>query len=103
MSMLPIKSSSSFPMSTGMSTGAIVGTLPDVINSITAIVDSCNNRDIRIHEITKLAEIENNKINKDYLDKCNQWTFKSRVMHEVFLSDKFSGDQIISLAKECLK
>ena len=102
---LPVKVCSSFPVSPEMATagGAVAGILPDIISSIGAIVNSCNNKDIRIHEITKCAEVENNRIEKDYLDKCNQWAFKSRLMHNAFTSDKISGDQIIELAKECLK
>jgi hypothetical protein len=83
-----------------MAAGSILESVPSVIASIGSIVESRNNRDIQMCEIQARATLENNRIEKDYLDKCNKWAFKSDVMHSAFQSDKISGNQIVDLAKE---
>lgn len=86
-----------------MAVGSFVEAVPNIITSVSSIVESCNNRDIRMCEIQARANLENNKIEKDYLDKCNKWAFKSDVLHCSFQSEKISGDQIVDMAKEFAK
>lgn len=94
---VPTTGKSTLPL---MAAGSILESVPIVISSIGSIIDSRNKRDIQIAEIQARASLENNRIEKDYLDKCNKWAFKSDVMHCAFQSDKISGNQIIDMAKE---
>ncbi|MBS7294376.1 MAG: hypothetical protein KIG96_03170 [Treponema sp.] len=99
---LPVPSTgkSSLPL---MAVGSFVESVPKVVTSIGSIVESCNNRDVRMCEIQARTTLENSKIEKDYLDKCNKWAFKSDVMHCSFQSEKISGNQIVDMAKEFAK
>ena len=99
---LPVPSigKSSMPI---MAAGSLIEAVPNVISSIGSIFESCNNRDIRMCEIQEKARLVNNKIEKDYLDKCNQWVFKDRAMQRAFESEKITGDQIVEMAKEFVK
>jgi hypothetical protein len=54
-------------------------------------------------EIQARTTLENSKIEKDYLDKCNKWAFRADVMHCSFQSEKISGNQIVDMAKEFAK
>lgn len=94
---VPTAGKSTLPL---MVAGSILESVPSVIASIGSIVESRNNRDIQMCEIQARASLENNRIEKDYLDKCNKWAFKSDVMHSAFQSDKISGNQIVDMAKE---
>ena len=94
---VPTAGKSTLPL---MAAGSILESVPIVIASIGSIVESRNNRDIQMCEIQARASLENNRIEKDYLDKCNKWAFKSDVMHCAFQSDKISGNQIVDMAKE---
>ena len=77
--------------------------VPSIISSISTIVESNNNRDVRIAAINARSEVEREKIQYDYQDKCNSWAFKSQVMSQAFQSDKISGSQTIEMFKESLK
>ena len=83
-----------------MAVGTILKSVPEVVNSIGSIVEGFNNRDIHMFEIQAKAALENSRIERDYLDKCNKWSFKSEVMHLAFQSDKISSNQIVNIAKE---
>lgn len=77
--------------------------VPSIISSVSTIVESNNNRDVRIAAINARSEVEREKIQCDYQDKCNSWAFKSQVMSQAFQSNKISGSQTIEMFKESLK
>lgn len=81
----------------------IIKSVPSVVNSVSVIVSSCNNKTVRQCEINAHANIANNKIEKDYLLKCKQLEIKSDCMKTAFESKKISGAQIVELVKELTK
>ena len=91
------------PLTEVTSVKEVIEAVPSIVTSFAGIIDSCNNRDVRMCEINQKANVENNKNEKDYLDKCNKWEFKKMVMKDAFASDKVSGEQIVELAKEFVK
>lgn len=97
---VPTAGKSTLPL---MAAGSILESVPSVIASIGSIVESCNYRDVRMCEIQARTTLENSKIEKDYLDKCNKWAFRADVMHCSFQSEKISGNQIVDMAKEFAK
>ena len=99
---LPVPSTEKFSLPI-MAVGSFVESVPNIITSIGSIVESCNSRDVRMCEIQARTSLENSRIEKDYLAKCNKWAFKSDVMHSAFQSEKISGDQIVDMAKEFAK
>lgn len=84
-------------------TTAMLNTIPTVIDSVAKIVESNKEKKVKMLEITECSKLENNRINKEYQDKCNNWAFRNNVMMSAFESDKISGEQIIALAKEFIK
>ena len=58
-----------------MGADTIIKAVPDIIKSISSIVDSNNNRDIRIAEINKKYDAEKMKIEKFYQAKDKDRAF----------------------------
>ncbi len=71
----------------------------EAVSTICKIVDSNNRCKVEMHAISVRGEIEREKIEMDYQDRCNKWRFASQTMNQAFLSDKISGDQIVELAR----
>lgn len=100
---LPAITNSGKPASTLLAANNIIKSVPSVVNSVSVIVTSCNNKTVRQCEINASASITNNKIEKEYLLKCEQLEIKSDCMKTAFESKKISGAQIVELVKELTK
>ena len=86
------------PSSSGlMGADSIIKAVPDIIKSISSIVDSNNNRDVRIAEINKKYDAEKMKIEKFYQAKDKDRAFAAACIKMAFESENFSGNDIVKL------
>lgn len=74
-----------------------LATVPSIINSISTIVESNNNRKVQLASIYAQHDVQIKKLEMDFQIEYKRLDIKSQVMTLAFQSDKFSGDQILEM------
>lgn len=78
-------------------TAKALESVPSIINSISAIVESNNNRKVQLASIYAQHDVQIKKLEMDFQIEYKRLDIKSQVMTLAFQSDKFSGDQILEM------
>ncbi len=87
------------PMSGVPAVNEIMKSVPTIVDSFAGIIDSCNNRALRLGEIQANASAQITKIEKVCEVNLREIDFKDNCMQTAFNSG-MDGEQIINLLKE---
>lgn len=79
---------------------SLVGNVPNALDGISRIIDSTNNKEIRLREITLQSEIAKAQICADYQLKLKNLNMQEKIIDKVLAREDISVDDIIALFKE---
>lgn len=79
---------------------SLAGNVPNALDGISRIIDSTNNKEIRLREIASQSEIAKAQICADYQLKLKNLNMQEKIIDKVLAREDISVDDIIALFKE---
>ena len=100
--MVPVKGKG-LPVCKAMAVKSVLEAAPAIITSLTSIVESNNDRDVKICTINVRCQLENNRIDKAHEEKRWALDLKSEAIKGVLESKKIKSSQAVEVIMECIK